>query len=233
MELVSPNRHILEAVASKLEPVLDEIVFVGGQVVELLLTDPAAIRVRATTDVDVVVAGTRSEYHRMEDRLRDLGFNNDMSEGAPICRWKTQDGYVLDLMPVDEAILGFSNKWYAMALEETEQRTLSNGLAIATPRPAMYIATKLAAFQGRGREDLLGSHDLEDIITLVAGRPEIVTEIADESEPARSWIAKQVRDLVAHADFAYALPGALPDAAGLPRYREEVLARFDAIAALN
>lgn len=104
MKLASPNRHVLEAVASKLEPVIDDLVFVGGQVVELLLTDPAAVRIRATTDVDVVVAGTRSDYHRMEDRLRELGFDNDMSDGAPICRWRTEDGYVLDLMPVDETV---------------------------------------------------------------------------------------------------------------------------------
>jgi hypothetical protein len=30
-------------------------VFVGGQVAELLVTDPAAVRVRPTDDVDVVV----------------------------------------------------------------------------------------------------------------------------------------------------------------------------------
>lgn len=104
MEPASPNRHVLEAVASKLEPVIDDLVFVGGQVVELLLTDPAAVRIRATIDVDVVVAGTRSDYHRMEDRLRELGFTNDTSDGAPICRWRTEDGYVLDLMPADETV---------------------------------------------------------------------------------------------------------------------------------
>jgi len=51
----SPNRTILEAVAARIQPLLEDVVFVGGQVVELMLTDPAATRVRATIDVDVVV----------------------------------------------------------------------------------------------------------------------------------------------------------------------------------
>lgn len=43
---------------------LGELVFVGGQVAELLVTDPAAVRVRPTDDVDVVVpVTTRTEYH--------------------------------------------------------------------------------------------------------------------------------------------------------------------------
>jgi hypothetical protein len=42
----SPNRELLLRVARRLGPVLDELVFVGGQVAELLVTDPAAVRVR-------------------------------------------------------------------------------------------------------------------------------------------------------------------------------------------
>jgi hypothetical protein len=54
----SPNRALLERVARRAAPLLDEIAFVGGHVAELLVTDPAAARIRATDDVDVVVAAT-------------------------------------------------------------------------------------------------------------------------------------------------------------------------------
>lgn len=51
-----------------------DTVFVGGAVVGLLLTDPAAPRPRATDDVDVVIGETsRAGYHRFEARLRDRG----------------------------------------------------------------------------------------------------------------------------------------------------------------
>lgn len=133
----SPNRMILEAVAFRIHPLLDEVVFVGGQVVELLLTDPAAARTRPITDVDVVVtAGTRSEYHRIGERLRALGFESDTAEGAPICRWRSTGGHVLDLMPVDKTIPGFSNEWYPAAVKQTESHELADGLTILIPRPA-------------------------------------------------------------------------------------------------
>lgn len=230
--LSSPNRHLLKAVATRIQPLLGELVFVGGQIVELYLTDPAAIRIRPTRDVDVVLAGTRLQYHRTEARLRELGFKNDRTEGAPICRWRTDDGYILDLMPVDETILGFSNQWYPAVVERHEIYDLGDGLIISIPRPALFLATKLAAFQNRGMNDLLMSHDLEDIITLVAGRPELLDELEREPQTVRQWVGAKIGDLVQAPDFAYALPGALPDAAGLPEYRDEIRGRFEAIASL-
>lgn len=82
----SPNRPMLQAVTEALRPILDSLTFVGGQVIELLITDPATISVRATQDVDAVVpVASISEYDRVGERLRQLGFRNDMREGSPIC----------------------------------------------------------------------------------------------------------------------------------------------------
>jgi hypothetical protein len=83
----SPNRELLEAVARRLGPLLTEVVLVGGQVAELVITDPAAVRLRPTTDVDAVIdVTTRSRLAALEERLRALGFRNDIAPGAPICR---------------------------------------------------------------------------------------------------------------------------------------------------
>ena len=109
----SPNRAILESVAVRLKPLLPDLVFVGGQVAELLVTDPAAVRVRPTDDVDVVASTTsRIQYRSIEERLVALGLRNDLSEDAPICRWLTPEDLKVDVLPVDQAILGFSNQWY-------------------------------------------------------------------------------------------------------------------------
>jgi hypothetical protein len=124
--MTTPNRVILEAVARRITPLLDEVVFVGGQVAELLITDPAAVRVRATVDVDVVVPVTsRTEYRRTEKHLEALGFRHDMREGAPICRWVAPDGHLLDLMPADKRVLGFSNRnrvWSLRSIGSTSAR---------------------------------------------------------------------------------------------------------------
>lgn len=227
----SPNHALLLAVATRIQPLLGEVVFVGGQIVELLLTDSAATRVRATVDVDVVVtSATRSEYHRVEARLRKLGFKNDQTEDAPVCRWRSREGHLLDLMPVDEKILGFSNPWYKDVIERPINYELEDSLVISIPRPPIFLATKLAAFKDRGYHDLLLSHDLEDVITLVAGRPELFEELQQENPEVRQWVSSEMRAILDHADFSYALPGALPDAARMPEYRSAVRARFTALA---
>ena len=49
-----PNLQLLEAAARLLEPLLDDVVFVGGCVTGLLITDAAAADIRPTTDVDMI-----------------------------------------------------------------------------------------------------------------------------------------------------------------------------------
>ncbi len=105
--ITSPNRELLVRVVTRLEQLLDELVFVGAQVAELLITDPVAEHVRPTTDVDAICeVASRTEYFRLGERLKKLGFTEDVMEGAPICRWRAGDD-VVDLMPTHEEILDF------------------------------------------------------------------------------------------------------------------------------
>ncbi len=60
------------------------------------------------------------EYTTFGERLHKLGFTEDLSEAAPICRW--QHGQIkLDLMPLDETILGFSNRWHNSAMDSAQE----------------------------------------------------------------------------------------------------------------
>jgi len=82
-----------------LEPLLGELVFVGGSTTALLITDKAAADVRPTYDVDAIAEITSyAAYTEFSERLRKLGFTEDTSEGAPICRWR-QKKTILDVMP--------------------------------------------------------------------------------------------------------------------------------------
>jgi hypothetical protein len=49
-----PNLERLTAVARRLRPLLDELVFAGGCATGLLITDPAAPSIRTTFDVDAM-----------------------------------------------------------------------------------------------------------------------------------------------------------------------------------
>ena len=106
---LDPNLGMVERIAPALGPLRNQVVFIGGSATGLLITDPMAAAIRVTKDVDVIVeVTTHGGYYRVEKALRAQGFRNDTSEGAPLCRWCWED-LLLDVMPTDPAILGFSN----------------------------------------------------------------------------------------------------------------------------
>ncbi len=197
----------------------------------LLITDEGAGAPRATYDVDAIAEiASYAEYDLFGDRLRTLGFSEDSSEGAPLCRWVNMPT-VLDLMPLDAQILGFSSRWYGAALESAVPIKLADDLGIRVAPAPYFLATKLEAFLGRGGHDYMDSHDLEDLVMVVDGRASIVGEIESESG-LRAWVGREIRILLADQRFIDALPGyLLPDAASQARLGL-VLERFRTLASI-
>ncbi|WP_428605005.1 hypothetical protein [Sedimenticola sp.] len=174
----NPNLEIIELAVTRLGALAEEMVFVGGCATGLLITDVAAPPIRVTRDVDTIVqVATLAEYLQLSDRLRQLGFREDTSEGAPLCRWITQ-GVILDVMPTDGSILGFSNRWYAQAVEHAVRMALPSGKSIRMVSAPYFLISKLEAFDGRGQGDYLMSHDIEDVVAVLDGRSELIDEVA-------------------------------------------------------
>jgi len=103
---------------------------------------------------------------------------------------------------------------------------LTKDLVIRVPTAPLFLATKMEAWRDRGADDPLGSHDLEDVIALVAGREELAAEMARASPEVRDWIGEVTEDLLAHPYLSYAITGALPDASRAPGYTDLVRERF-------
>lgn len=216
--MANHNLELLTSVARLLRPLLDDLVFVGGCTTALLITDPAAAEVRPTYDVDSIAEITSyAEYAAFSERLRQLGFMEDQSEGSPICRWAHGE-IRLDVMPTDERILGFSNRWYKSAMGSAQRVQLGNDLAIRVVTAPLFVGTKLEAFKGRGKNDYFASHDLEDVIAVIDGRPALLDEVQRAPQDLRQYIRVEMRRLVVQQEFMDALPGyLLPDAASQAR----------------
>jgi hypothetical protein len=205
-----PNYEYLLLIADALGDLRDNVVFVGGSTAGLLLTDSAAEGIRATKDVDAIVeAATLRQYYELEARLPALGFVRD-AESDVICRWRhAASGVLFDLMPIDPAILGFSNRWYPEAARTAIRERLNDRVEIRRIAAPAFIATKLEAFVSRGRGDFLSSHDLEDVLTVVDGRPSVVDELRTASYELRQFVCEAVGALISEPRFEDYLPGLL------------------------
>jgi predicted nucleotidyltransferase len=212
------NIRMIIAVAKRFGDLRDKVVFVGGCATGLFITDPAIPEVRATQDVDVIAeVASRMAYYQLEEELRRRGFKQDRSENAPVCRWLV-DRIKVDIMPTHEEILGFSNRWYLPAIKNAEQLQLENELTIKIVSPPYFLATKIEAFNGRGGGDYMASHDMEDIISILDGRPEIVSEIISASTDLKQFLSRTFRALLANDEFLDSIPGHLsPDRASQSR----------------
>jgi hypothetical protein len=230
--MADPNRALLERGILLLEPLLGELVLVGGCATGLLITDAAAGGIRVTNDIDVIVeVATYGEYASLSERLRERGLREDQTEDAPLCRWRLDD-IVVDVMPTVESILGFANRWYIPAVRAAETILIAER-SVRIVSAVYFVATKLEAFHGRGKDDLASSHDLEDIITLVDGRPELVVEIEKADHEVRNFVASEVGDLLGDRIFLDSLSGFLfPDPASQAR-RSLIEARLRTLAAMT
>jgi hypothetical protein len=210
--MANPNLELLTDAAKLLEPLLGELVFVGGCATALLITDKAAADVRPTFDVDAIAEITSyAGYDTFSERLKKLGFQEDTKEDAPRCRWR-QETTTLDVMPLDPKVLGFSNSWYRPAMEHSEERE-ENGLKIRLVAPVYFCASKLEAFERRGNDDFAG-------------------EILAAESNVRSYLAKEIKRLISIPAFNDALPGHVPPDAASQERVGTIILRLTEIASL-
>lgn len=227
MRADDPNLPYLRHIAEALGELREQLVFVGGAVAGLLVTDPLADPVRATRDVDAVVNASRALFHRIEDQVAERGFARDVSSDV-ICRWVHKaSGVLFDLMPVQPEVLGFSNRWYPYAVETAVPVDLGDGLTVRLVSAVAFVATKLEAFAGRGGGDFLSSHDLEDVLNIVDGREELAEELAAAPAQLRQAVAAAFKPLLSNQDFVNVLPGLIaePERASLVMDRLRALSR--------
>ncbi|HEX8516876.1 MAG TPA: hypothetical protein VF868_11795 [Bacteroidia bacterium] len=204
------NHHInivrLRAVATQLEEWKDKIIFVGGATVSLYASRPLSVAVRATDDVDVVIELiSTAEFYKMQERLLELGFKHDTT--APIISRFLYQGLKVDFMPTDPSVLGFSNRWYVEGVKNSTSCPLTERQSIQIFTSPYFIASKMEAFKTRGKGDLFGSHDLEDIIFVLDNRDEIYEELLGANEDVRHYLKKEFSSLLANELFAEALLG--------------------------
>jgi hypothetical protein len=199
------NYEIISFVADGLgDDFLAECAFVGGCTTAMLVTDNAVLDdIRFTEDVDLVIelAGI-SAWEKLTRRLAAKGFKITGEDDVNY-RFRFND-VIVDVIPSDPTILGYANRWYVEGLSQAVPFELPSGRAIRIFKPEFFLATKLEAFTGRGNGDPYHK-DVEDIIILIDGRPELLEEVSDAGEELKQYIAAGVSALTQLSGIDYAI----------------------------
>jgi len=210
----SNNITMLQTVANGLGDLKDDMVFVGGSVAELYVNNPAASDIRPTLDVDCVVElSSKTAHAKLEEELRAKKFANDTSQGAPICRWIYKD-ILVDVMPTDSNVLGFTNIWYKKGVDTKISKTLPDGTEVFVFPPEYYVAAKFEAHKGRGGNDLRQSHDFEDIIYIFDNCPDILDNISQANATVKAYLKQECRKLLENKGLTEGIESALPYGSG-------------------
>lgn len=202
MGLLNPNLAALVATAKALEPILEEIVFVGGTIAGLLIDDPGAGSARPTRDVDVVaqIAGVKGHVWATRT-MGELGFRPDSREGAPVCRWMRAD-LLVDLLGTGDTPLGSTNPWYEEGFRTRMEVLLEEAhVRIHILAAPVFLLTKWVAYKGRGKGSMPSSHDIEDILNVLDGRLDLAREAESASLAVRDGLCRMSREMLGSQQF--------------------------------
>lgn len=189
------NRLALCQAATLLQDLNNEVVYVGGRLVGLLITDELEDDIRPTQDIDVTVEITGIIAHyALEDRLNTLGFK---PEGTINCRYIHGDT-VIDVMHTDGKLQGLNTVWYQDGFENAIKVQISEYQTINILNAVYFIASKLEAFNDRAYTqcDYLDCKDLEDIVNVVNGRAELADEIQAAKPDVKKYISSFFKVLI-------------------------------------
>ena len=205
------NINRIKIISEGLGPdLLKKIVFVGGAVVGLYATKDLASDCRPTKDVDCVINLTsRLDYNQVSQQLRAKNFEDVISLDAPICRWVYKE-IIVDIMPDDPTILGFTNKWYKDGINNSINHKISEKIDIKLFSTSYFIASKFEAVKSRGANNIKESHDLEDIIYILSYRKEVLDEISQSDQMVKAYLSEMFKTLIINPSIdeivSYSLP---------------------------
>ncbi len=198
MEKSSINLEVVEKVAKQLGPLNEKIVFVGGAIVSVYISDDGAEEVRSTDDIDFTIQlSNYSEWNLLLDELSKKGFSPNPF-GSSICSY-IWEGIEIDVMPSENSPIGESNTWYKPGFNSLLTIYI-NDQQIRVLSPPYFLATKFEAHKSRSK-DPRTSHDLEDIIYVLNNREEIVEEIKNSDNIVKEYLIAEISNLLSNKHF--------------------------------
>ena len=213
------NRKATSRVAVALGDLNKDVVYVGGAMVSLYIDDPAAEDVRPTKDIDITLEiANVGELEKLRAALEDKGFVQS-AEDDVICRFRLKEIKV-DVMSTTEVGWAPANPWFESGFENSITIEIEN-VEIRILTLPYFLATKFAAFEGRGGRDPRMSHDFEDIVNLLNYTSDFREQIQESDPEVQQFLKEQFATIRDKANMQEAIIANL--------YHEDQQVRFDRI----
>ncbi|MCM4156885.1 nucleotidyl transferase AbiEii/AbiGii toxin family protein [Gramella sp. AN32] len=213
------NRKATGRVAVALGELNKDVVYVGGAMVSLYIDDPAAEDVRPTKDIDITLEiANVGELEKLRVALEDKGFVQS-SEDDVICRFRLKEIKV-DVMSTTEVGWAPANPWFASGFENSITQEVEK-VEIRILTLPYFLATKFAAFEGRGGSDPRMSHDFEDIVYLLNYISNFKEQIQESDPEVQHYLKEQFAAIRDRGNMQEAIIANL--------YHEDQQMRFDRI----
>lgn len=189
------NLDAVEKVAIALEEINDEVIYVGGAIVSLYVTDESAEQPRPTKDIDVSVQ--ISSYYQMDQLRKRLTKKKIYPEPTENVMYRySYEDILIDFIPFEETSLGPTNKWLKPGFKKAYPVMLGRSIIKILP-VSYFLATKWEAYKNRG-DDPRMSHDFEDIIYIIDNRLNILDDIAQADFKVQSFLKRMSDDILSH-----------------------------------
>lgn len=189
------NLKIVEKVASALEELNDDVIYVGGAIVSLYVTDEGAEHPRPTRDIDISVQV--SSYSQMEHFRLKLAEKNiyPAPHEKVMYRYSFED-ILIDFIPYEETPLGPTNRWLKPGFEKACPVKIGTSEIKILP-VSLFLATKWEAFKNRGGDPRM-SHDFEDIIYVIDNNLRLVEDVKNADDNVQRFLKEMSKEILSH-----------------------------------
>ena len=189
------NLKVVEKIAISLEELNEEVIYVGGAVVSLYVTDEGADQPRPTKDIDISVQ--ISTYSQMDEFREKLASKNIYpAQFENIMYRYSYDDILIDFIPFEETPLGPTNSWLKPGFKKAYTVNIGKSEIKILP-VSLFLATKWEAFKNRGN-DPRTSHDFEDIIYIIDNNLKVVEDIQNADEDVQNFLSEMSNEILNH-----------------------------------
>ncbi|RAP36648.1 hypothetical protein B1207_07535 [Legionella quinlivanii] len=190
------NNEALYEAATLLKDLNEQVVYVGGRIVGLLITDVIEDDVRPTYDIDVALdLGTTDivAHYSLQRKLESLGLK---PEGNINCRYLFEH-IIIDVIYTKGTLQGINSNWYQAGFDNAIEISIKDK-KIKILNAVYFIATKLEAFTDRAfrDNDYWDCKDLEDVVNVINGRPELLIELKNSPHDVVDFISGYFKKLM-------------------------------------